>query len=236
MPVDDRELVRYFADLAGRLMAVDTVEATMRIIVDASVDLIDDCDHASISHIKGKALVSASRSDTIGIALDGIQTGADEGPCLDAIRTGEITHTADLARDDRWSTYGPRAVDATGVQSSVAFPLLDGTRVVGALNLFSDTLGALVAEADDDSDAVASILAAHATPALVAALFREDMQAALASRDVIGQAKGILMARSGIDEDAAFAMLKSASQRMQVKLAEVARRLVAGELGGPPTT
>lgn len=232
--VDDAELVRYFADLAGRLMAVDTVDGTMRGIVDAAVELIEGCDHASISHMRGETLVSASSNDDIGIQLDGIQTGADEGPCLDAIRIGEIFHAADLAHDDRWPTYGPRAVEASGVESSVAFPLHDGTRVVGALNLFSDEVGGL--EGNADSDAVAAILAAHATPALVAALFREDMQAALASRDVIGQAKGILMARSGIDDVAAFEMLKKASQRMQVKLAEVARRLVAGELGDPPTT
>ena len=56
------------------------------------------------------------------------------------------------------------------------------------------------------------------------------MEAALRTRDLIGQAKGLLMARSGVDEDAAFQMLVSASQRMNVKLAEVARRLVEGRL------
>jgi hypothetical protein len=232
--VDDRELVRYFADLAGRLMAASTVEGTMQTIVDATVELIDDCDHASISHMRGQSLVSASSNDDIGIHLDGIQTGAGEGPCLDAIRTGEIIHCDDLGNDERWPVYGPRAVEAGGINSSVGIPLHDGRRVVGALNLFADAKGALGAHVE--SDAVASILAAHATPALVAALYREDMQAALVSRDVIGQAKGILMTRSGIDQDEAFEMLKKASQRMQVKLAEVARRLVAGELGDPPTT
>ena len=233
--MDDHELVRYFADLARRLMAEATVEATMQVIVDAAVELIEGCDHASISHMRGDSLISASSNDAIGVALDGIQTGAEEGPCLDAIRTGEVMTCGDLRDDARWPVYGPHAVEATGVHSSLALPLDDGRRTVGALNLFADRLDAFDAEgADVDAEAVASILAAHATPALVASLLREDMAAALASRDVIGQAKGILMARAGVDEDAAFDLLRRASQRMNVKLAEVARRLVSGELVDDP--
>ncbi|HEX7133713.1 MAG TPA: GAF and ANTAR domain-containing protein [Iamia sp.] len=230
--MDDRDLVRYFADLARRLMAEESVEATMRLIVEAAVELIDGCDHASISHMRGNSLISASSNDTIGIALDGIQTGADEGPCLDAIRTGEAMATGDLLADHRWPVYGPLAVEATGVCSSLALPLHDGRRTIGALNLFADRRGALAG--DPDADATASILAAHATPALVAALHREDMRAALESRDAIGQAKGMLMARADVDEQEAFRLLVKASQRMQVKLAEVARRLVRGELAADP--
>ena len=221
-------LVRYFADLATRLMAARTVEGTMRIIVDSAVEVIDGCDHCSISHIRGRSLVSASSSDSAGLVLDGIQTGADEGPCLDAIRTGEVQVAEDLTDDPRWPVYGPRAVESAGVHSSMGQPLHDGGRVIGALNLFGDRVGAF--RDDPDDAAMASILAAHATPALVAALYREDMERALASRDVIGQAKGMLMARTGLDDDAAFDLLVKASQRMQVKLAEVARRLIEGTL------
>ena len=87
--MDETDLVRYFADLATRLLAARTVEATMQSIVDAAVEVIEPCDHASISHMRGRSLVSASSSDEIGLVLDGIQTGADEGPCLDAIRVVE---------------------------------------------------------------------------------------------------------------------------------------------------
>lgn len=233
--MDDRDLVRYFADLARRLMGEEGVEATMQVIVDATVELVEGCDHASISHMRGSSLVSASSNDPIGIALDGIQTGAEEGPCLDCIRTGEVMVTSDLTRDARWPVYGPHAAEATGVISSLALPLHDGRRTLGALNLFADRVDAFGDEVEDaEASATASILAAHATPALVAALHREDMAAALASRDVIGQAKGILMARAGVDEDEAFDLLRRASQRMQVKLAEVARRLVRGELSADP--
>lgn len=232
--MDDHSLAGYFADLARRLLEVDGVQETMDVLVGSAVEAVDGCDHASLSHLRGRSLISAAHSDEVGVALDGIQTGSDEGPCLDAIRHGEITGTDDLRADDRWPTYGPRAVESTGVTSSYAYPLHDGRRVLGALNLFAQEPGAF--SSDREGDAVASVLAAHATSALAAALHREDMAAALANRDVIGQAKGFLMARSGVDEDTAFSILVRASQRTNTKLAEVARRLVAGDpVEGRPT-
>jgi GAF domain-containing protein len=226
--MDDSALARYFADMSQRLVEVGGVQETMRVLVASAVEVVGACDHASISHKRGRALVSASSNDEIGYVLDGIQTGADEGPCLDAIRTNEVITASDLTSDDRWPTYGPAAVDATGVRSSVGYPLHDGRRAFGALNLFADEVDAFGGDGEDD--AVIAILAAHCAPALAAALFRENMETALRGRDLIGMAKGILMARAQVDEDRAFEMLVSASQRMNLKLGEVARRLVSGNL------
>jgi GAF domain-containing protein len=183
----------------------------------------------SISHLRGRSLVSASSNDDVGLVLDGIQTGAQQGPCLDAIRTGEVMVAGDLRDDPRWPEYGPRAAESTGVLSSLAMPLHDGQRTLGALNLFAEAPGAFAG--DPEQEGLVAVLAAHATSALAAALHREDMAAALRNRDVIGQAKGMLMARSALDEDAAFDVLVRASQRTNVKVAEIARRLVAGTLG-----
>jgi transcriptional regulator with GAF, ATPase, and Fis domain len=226
--MDDRSLARYFAGLAETLLSVRGVTETMEVLVDAAVEVVDGADHASLSHIRGRALVSASSNDEVGSILDGIQTGADEGPCLDAIRTAEIMISSDLRSDPRWPRYGPAAVDATGVHSSFAHPLRDEKRAFGALNLFANEVDAF--SGDPDQEALITILAAHCAPALAAALHHEAMEAALRTRDIIGQAKGMLMARTDVDEDGAFRMLVSASQRMNVKLAEVARRLVEGRL------
>lgn len=225
--MDDHALAGYFADLARRLLEVDGVQETMDLLVLAAVDAVDACEHASISHQRGRSLISASHDDVVAVTLDGVQTGAGEGPCLDAIRTGEIIVVGDLTDDERWPTYGPRAVESTGVRSSLGYPLHDGQRVIGALNLFSSRVDAF--DGDPEQEGIVAVVAAHATSALAAALHRHDMAAALANRDVIGQAKGFLMARSGLDEDAAFDVLVRASQRTNVKLAEVARRLVRGE-------
>jgi transcriptional regulator with GAF, ATPase, and Fis domain len=231
--MDDRSVARYFADLAETLLAVSGVEETMKVLVGAAAEVVDGAQHVSISHMQGRALVSASSNDEVGSVLDGIQTGADEGPCLDAIRTGEIMVARDLRASKEWPEYGPAAVDATGVKSSFAHPLRDGKRTFGALNLFSEQVDAF--HGDVEQEAVIAILAAHCAPALAAALYRDSMEKALRTRDVIGQAKGLLMARSNVDEDAAFDMLVGASQRMNIKLAEVARRLVEGSLPEGPS-
>jgi len=230
--MDDRSLALFFAELSRRLVAVDSVQETMQVLVGAAVECVPGCDHASISHMQGKSLVSAASSDRIGEILDGIQTGASEGPCLDAIRTNEVTLSDDLANDGRWTHYGPRAVESTGINSSVGYPLYDGRRTIGALNLFSERINGFTLE--PDVEGTAAILAAHSTVALAAALHRENMAAALKNRDLIGQAKGMLMARSGLDEDQAFDILRRASQRMNVKVTDVARQLVEGGLGAEP--
>jgi GAF domain-containing protein len=226
--MDERTLAQYFAELSRRLLEVESVRETMLVLVNAAVEAVEDCDHASISHLHGKSLVSAASSDRIGEILDGIQTGAGEGPCLDAIRTNEVTVAEDLERDPRWPTYGPRAVESTSIRSSLGYPLHDGRRTIGALNLFSEVTGGF--GQDPEQEAVIAILAAHSTAALASALHREGMEAALENRDLIGQAKGMLMARSGVDDEQAFEILRRASQRTNVKVADLARRLVQGEL------
>lgn len=223
------ETARYFAAFARSLQAADTATDVLTLIVTTSVEAVPACDHASLSHTRGRVLVSESSNDDIGPLIDRIQTETQEGPCLDAIRTGESMASDDLAADPRWPAYGRRTASETPVRSSVAVPLRDRRGIIGALNLFSDRIGGFGTE-DDDTIGLVAVLAAHASPALASALYRDDMQRALEHRDVIGQAKGILMARSAIDADAAFQILVRASQRLNVKLSEVAQRLVAGTL------
>jgi GAF domain-containing protein len=222
--MEDRELVEYFADLARRLTAISGIQETMGVIVAAAVELLE-CDHASLSYLHGSELRSASSNDDVGPLLDALQTEVQEGPCLDVIRTGGIVVTGDLANDGRWPRYGPRAAEVAGVVSSMGSELHDGRRTIGALNLFSNSAGDF--GQDDGRDALVAVLSAHATPALGAAIDRVGAASALATRDLIGQAKGILMARSGIDADEAFRLLVRASQRTNVKVAEIARDLVA---------
>jgi GAF domain-containing protein len=222
--MDDRELVEYFAELARRLTALSGVEETMGVIVAAAVDLLE-CDHVSLSYLHGKELRRASSNDDVGPLLDAIQTELQEGPCLDVIRTGGIVVSDDLANDDRWPRFGPRAAGVASVASTMGTELHDGRRTIGALNLFSSSPGGFGPDAR--RDALVAVLSAHATPALAGAIEREAAAAALATRDLIGQAKGILMARSGVDADEAFRLLVRASQRTNVKVAEIARDVVA---------
>jgi AmiR/NasT family two-component response regulator len=96
---------------------------------------------------------------------------------------------------------------------------------MGSLNLYADAVDAF----DDEDRSVASIFASHAAVALRAAQRQEQLIDAIDSRDVIGQAKGIIMARKGVDDDVAFAMLRDASSRMNRKLREVAQQVIEHE-------
>jgi len=127
-----------------------------------------------------------------------------EGPCLDAIREHDVFQTDNLADDARWPDFARRAAEETGVASVLAFRLFIEADRMGALNLFSRDTAAF----DAEDRAVGSIFAAHAAVALSAANQQDQMERGMASRDVIGQAKGILMARQRIGADEAFDMLR----------------------------
>ena len=158
---DDSSIATYFADMALRLLSVDTVDDTLTIIVHSALEIIDGCDHVSVSHLQGKELRSRASNDEIGPLLDAIQTETQEGPCLDAIRDGTVYASDFLGDDPRWPEYGPRAVEATKVLSSMATELNAGGRIIGALNLFSEERGAFGDRFDQQ--ATVAILAAHAT-------------------------------------------------------------------------
>lgn len=215
------ELAEIFAEVARTLLAADSEEATLERICKLAVETIDGCDHAGISLVDGRRIETRGASDHVPTAVDRIQYAADEGPCLDAIRDHETLHVEDLADEERWPSFAHRAADETGVRSMLSFRLFAEEETIGALNLYSKDVGAF----DEEADRVGAVFAAHAAVAMVGARRAHQMDEAIRSRDTIGQAKGILMAREGISEDEAFDLLRRASQRMNVKLRTVAEQI-----------
>ena len=218
-----------FAEVARALLAQEDVQHTLQKIVDLAVETIDGCDHAGITFMKGKVPSSPASSNDIPPLVDAIQYETGEGPCLDAIRNQEIYETGDLGGERRWPRFASRAQRETGVTSMLCFRLFVEGDTLGALNLYSKAHDAF---SGDDRN-VGSVFAAHAAIALSSALHEEQMEEALQSRDLIGQAKGMLMAREGVSADQAFDMLRRASQRLNIKLRDVASGMVRGE---PPTS
>ena len=223
-----------FADLARALLEEGDVEHTLQKIVDMAVETVDGCDYAGISLLKGTKGSTPVASDEVVRAVDAIQYETGEGPCLDAIRDHEVFETGDMAREHRWPHFATQAHAATGVTSMLCFRLFVAGDTLGALNLYSKAEDAF----DEHSRAVGVVFAAHAAIAMSTAIHEEQMDEALASRDLIGQAKGILMAREGVNADEAFDMLRRASQRLNLKLRDVAGGIVdrsrapAGDEGG----
>ena len=219
-----------FAEVARSLLAQEDVQHTLQKIVDLAVETLDGCDCAGITFLKGRQFSTPAASSDVPRTVDAIQYETGEGPCLDAIREHEVFRTGDLGRERRWPRFSSRAQRETGVTSMLCFRLFVEGDTLGALNLYSKSTDAF----DDHAMAVGSVFAAHAAVALSTALHDEQMEEALQSRDVIGQAKGILMAREGIGPEEAFDMLRRASQRVNVKLRDIARQIADSASAAPP--
>ena len=174
--------------------------------------------------------LTVTYSGELAAAGDERQYELDDGPCLQAMRTGERVAVTDMAAEQRWGLYPQRAVEA-GVRSSLSFPLAVGKRGRGALNLY-----ATGANAFTPADELAGqAWAGQASGALSVAwqMGERDetvdlLSQGMVTRQVIGQAVGLLMAQRRCTAEEAFEMLKAASQRSNEKLRDVAARMVAG--------
>lgn len=129
-----------------------------------------------------------------------------------------------MDREDRWPTFAPRATQL-GSHAMLAFRLYTTEDNLGALNLHSSTAHAF----GDTSIGIWTTVATHAAIAVIAAQREEQFRAALASRDLLGQAKGMLMERFSVDAERAFALLRKLSQDRNEPVFGIARKLVEAE-------
>ncbi|WP_052367241.1 GAF and ANTAR domain-containing protein [Paraoerskovia marina] len=209
---------------AVRLLAdEDSLGSTLDRVVERAVAMIDGCASASISLVARRGRIETpAASDAVGGRGDELQYELDEGPCLDAIRETEIVSTPDLAHDPRWPTWGPRVAEL-GVGSMLCIQLFTTDTNHGALNLYGTERGAF----DGPDQTLATTFAAVAAAALDAARTEDQLQSAVQGRTIIGQAQGICMERYGISAERAFEVLSRISQESNVKLVDVARRVVS---------
>jgi GAF domain-containing protein len=157
------------------------------------------------------------------ILLDEIQQRHREGPCLTAAWEEKTIHVADLETDDRFPLYCQDALAETPIRSIMAFQLFIAGETMGALNVYAEQSHAFSPE----SRAIGLIFAAHSSVAWNSARRDEQFKRALSSRDTIGQAKGMIMERYGVDAVQAFEVLRKLSQDSNVPLVQVATELVA---------
>jgi len=229
------ELTLNFAETARILFAAGSVTETLSQVVELAVATIEGCDFAGLFLVEQDAVCSPIHSDPVVDEVDDLQSALEEGPCLDAIRQRLMFYAVDLVEDDRWPRFGPSAI-AAGIRSILALPLAENEDL-GALNLYARYPGAFSAV----DRAKAAILASLAGLALSTARSHEDeerraenLHAALATREVIGQAQGILMERERVSSGQAFDVLRRASQHLNRKLRDVAQDLV--DTGERPDT
>nr|WP_246401026.1 GAF and ANTAR domain-containing protein [Jiangella mangrovi] len=169
-------------------------------------------------------------SDPRAAQVDEGQYTGGWGPCVHSLATGEVVEIADQESDPRWPEYRVHAV-ALGVRSSLSLPLVVNGDVIGAMNLYDfDEPEAF----DIQNRRRAETFAAQASTALALALrqvhdaeLTDQLEQALATRSVIDQAIGILMAQQRCSAETAFSMLRKHSQNNNLKLRTVAERMVA---------
>jgi len=157
------------------------------------------------------------------ILLDEIQQLHREGPCLTAAWEEKTIHVADLETDDRFPLYRRDALEQTPIRSIMSFQMFIAGETMGALNIYAEQPHAFGQASRD----LGLIFAAHSSVAWNAARRDEQFKRALASRDTIGQAKGMIMERYGVDAVQAFEVLRKLSQDSNVPLVQVATELVA---------
>ncbi len=161
--------------------------------------------------------------------IDAAQYSSGRGPCLDSWRLRKVVRIDDMDHAEAYPEFAG-AARAHGIQSTLSLPLAAGDESAGALNLYSRTARGFT-DSDERSGTLlasaAAIVLLNASAYWQAAQLNEQLIQAMQSRAVIEQAKGILMARSPhLDADDAFDLLRKASQRENVKLREVAQRIV----------
>lgn len=222
-------LAQRLGALARHLQQERGVEATLDAIVRAAVQTVPGAEYAGVSQVEDRRRVrtTAATADLV-MRVDQAQYDTGEGPCLESLFGEHIVRAPDLRSEPRWPAFTARAC-ALGVGGIMAFQLYVARDSLGALNVYSgrpDQLG-------DAAERVGALFAAHTAVVLADTVRIEQLTHAIDVRDLIGQAKGILMERHKVTGHQAFEMLVRTSQTSNVKLTEVARHLVeSGELTG----
>ncbi len=222
-------VARQLSELARELQADTTAEALLDRIAIAAIREVPGVRYAGITVMTSREFATRAASDELVRRIDRAQYEAGEGPCLDAARKQTTVRCDDLRADDRWPWFARHAVDL-GVLSVLSVQLFAGDETFGALNLYASDVRAF----GQGSESIGILLASHAALAMAADRTRASLHAALGTREVIGEAKGILMERYKITGVEAFGLLVASSQAVNRKLRDVAEHLVAvGELLTP---
>jgi GAF domain-containing protein len=214
-------LARRLAEAARNLQRQTSPQQVLDGVVNLASAMVPGADEATITMVrKDRHCYSAAATSALASDFDVLQNETGEGPCLNAIWQQETVRVNDLGSDPRWPVLGPRAAER-GVGSMLCLQLFVHRDTLGALDLLSHAKWAFT----DESEHVGLLLASHAAIAAADAQHFENVTSALVNRDVIGQAKGILMERFKITSDQAFAVLAKVSQDTNRKVSAVAEDL-----------
>jgi len=199
--------------------------ATLDRVVALIVDLVESCDAAAVLLSEDQSRATVVASDQALQALVEEHLELESAPVWTAFTHQEPVYSADLSVDSRWTAFGEQMSQRLGLHSVYAFPLPRPDRQDQTLAVVV-AYGKRIDGFDAEDQTTVGILATHATAALADAVHHQQLKTALNSRTVIGQATGIVMERFGLDAAQAFGVLRRLSQAENVKVRDIAARVV----------
>jgi GAF domain-containing protein len=211
------------AAAARSLNQETSLEDALSAIAHTAQRSLPGFDYVGISTVdrKGNVETKAATGDLVW-DLDKLQYGLGEGPCVETLRDADVVVAPHIRHDQRWPRFVPQAV-RLGLKSQMAVKLyLDPEGTLGGLNLYSTTRE----DIDPDAEPLAELFAAHAAIALGHVRERQNLNEALHTRKVIGQAIGLIMERYQLNEERAFAFLVRASSHSNIKVRDIAQNMV----------
>jgi GAF domain-containing protein len=230
------DLADALTELANLMVATPTMDMFLNDLARLATAVITPPASCGITLAQDNQPLTVASSDPLAAHVDEVQYGHDQGPCLQALRTGQVVIAADLATEQRWGPYPAYAL-SYGVHSSLSLPLTVNGDNRGALNLYAGTAHAF----GPTQQHQAELFAGPASAALTGVTrqvhqlqLSEQLRAALSTRAVIDQALGILMGHNSCDSVTAFAILRESSQHQNRKLHDVAADIVKAVAGTDP--
>jgi GAF domain-containing protein len=228
--------VEALAELANLMLATASMSTFLDELAGLAATVITPPAACGITLGQDHLPLTVASNEPLAAHVDEVQYGHDQGPCLQAMRTGETVLVDDLSTEQRWGTYPAHAL-SYGIHSSLSLPLTVNGDSRGALNLYATTVRAFGATEQQS----ATLFAGQASAGLTVITrqtqqvqLTEQLRDALATRAVIDQALGILMGQNRCDHDTAFAILRTSSQHQNRKLHAIATDIVKAVTGNDP--
>ncbi|MGY4708490.1 GAF and ANTAR domain-containing protein [Mycolicibacterium sp. CBM1] len=199
-------------------------------LVEHAVAELPGVDYANVTVISGRhGIATPSATHPCAVRIDDIQRRHRQGPCLSSAWHRKTIRVDDLETDTRWPKFRTEALLSTPVRSIMGFQMFVTDTSMSALNVFAERPKAF----DDATHRLGVLFATQSALVWDAARREAQFREALASRDIIGQAKGMIMERYSTDADQAFDMLRQLSHDANVPLTEVAIRIVDAARSNP---
>lgn len=226
--MSDVPLNESLAALSRFFVGDGTFEDTLQRVTDLTVDAIEGAELAGLTMIAEGRKRTAVFTDELAPEIDRSQYESGEGPCIDAFETGKVQTIESTLEEGPWPEFRQAATEH-GIHSTLSLPMMVDRKTVGAMNLYARRERAFSQE-DHEVGLLfagqAAIVLANTQAYWDAHQLSLRLSEAMSSSSVIEQAKGMLMAAQACTADEAFELLVQASQRENVKLRDVAQRIV----------